>query len=74
MKQFSEDSKIVSNLFKFMIFTVFAQDIASPTLILKYNNLEELLIKSTIKCENWFIRNEVLTRFKEILQTKGISP
>jgi hypothetical protein len=39
-------------------------------LIAKYPNLEELLFKSTIQTENYYMRVEIIKRIKEIILVK----
>jgi hypothetical protein len=70
IKQFQEDANIITNLFRFMFFTVFNHDPSSATYIVKYQNLQNFLRKSTVITENWVIRNEVLKKLKEILSMK----
>jgi hypothetical protein len=64
----------VSNLFKFMQFTIFSHDSSAVVSIAKYPNLQNLLLKSTIMSENVCIRTEILKRMREILTPKTLSP
>ena len=69
--QFSEDASIVTNLFKFMTLAVFQNDASAIVYVTAYENLEDMLAKATVKTENWYIRNEVLKRFKELICSRS---
>jgi hypothetical protein len=46
----------MTQLFKFMQLTVFAHDKLAALAIAGYENLPEMLLKSTLICENFLIR------------------
>lgn len=60
----------MSHLFKFVMHTVFSSDPGSVNLIAKYPNLEDLLFKSTIQTENWYMRVDTMKRIKEVILLK----
>lgn len=74
IKQFNEDSQIVSTLFKFLQFTIFNHDKQSAVVIVSYPQLESMLLKSTLMTENLTLRNEVLRRLKDIICIRTGSP
>lgn len=74
IKQFTEQNAIVSSLFKFLQFNVFIHDNSSSVGIANYENLGQMLIKSSVKVENNFIRLEVMKRVKDIIISKSDLP
>lgn len=61
-------------LFKFMQITVFSHDKLAALVVANYDNLPDMLLKSTIICENHLIREEILKRLKDIIKTMSGKP
>lgn len=62
------------NLFKFMQQTVFFIDKGAAAGVASYENLQEMLLKSTVAAENYQIRNEVFKKIREILSMCSMTP
>ncbi len=73
LKQFIEQSSIIQSLFRFLQIAIFSHEKSAATIITRYENLYELLYKSTIAVENFQIRSEVLKRIKEIVLLRSMS-
>jgi hypothetical protein len=52
-----------------MQITVFSYDKMAALAISNYENLPEMLLKSTMICENFHIRTEILKRIKDIIHS-----
>jgi uncharacterized protein YutE (UPF0331/DUF86 family) len=74
MKSFTEQQTIISSLFRFLQYNVFSLDPLASTGVANYENLGEMLIKSTVRVENYFIRLEVMRRLREIIVQKSETP
>jgi Ser-tRNA(Ala) deacylase AlaX len=57
-----------------MQYTVFAHDPSASVGVANYENLGQMLIKSGIQVENYFIRLEVIKRIKDIIISKSETP
>jgi hypothetical protein len=51
--------------------TVFANDPSAALGVANYENLGQMLVKSTVSIENQFIRLEVMKRIKDIIISKS---
>jgi hypothetical protein len=54
--------------------TVFANDPSAAVGVANYENLGQMLIKSTVRIENQFIRLEVMKRIRDIIIAKSETP
>ena len=54
-----------------MQFCVFNNDQTASHIIAKYPNLESMLVKATLTCENWAIRHEIGQQLKKQLVNRS---
>jgi hypothetical protein len=57
-----------------MQFTIFIHDQQASVGVAKYENLKEMLLKTSLLVENYLLRAEVLKRIKEIIVSKSGQP
>lgn len=57
-----------------MQLTVFSYDKNATLLVARYENLPNMLLKSTLVCENHMIRQEILKRLKDIIKQMSGKP
>ncbi len=57
-----------------MQLTIFQNDRNSSIRVAQYENLSPMLLKTTLKVENFHIRNEVLNKIKEIISNRSGTP
>ena len=74
IKQFDEQQKIVNLLFSFLQITIFQHDRDASIRVAQYENLGNMLLKTTLQVENFHIRLEVLNKIKDIISNRSGTP
>mmetsp|Transcript_9591 Transcript_9591/g.9231 ORF Transcript_9591/g.9231 Transcript_9591/m.9231 type:complete len:440 (+) Transcript_9591:490-1809(+) len=67
IKSFQDESQLIKNLFIILYSCVINNDPGAIVLIPQYENIREMLFKTILRSENFYIRNEMGKKIKEMI-------